>query len=153
MNEELLRLAKIAGARAAARGVLLSAAESCTGGMLSAALTHWPGSSRWFGRGFVCYANAAKTEMLHVPAEVIKQFGAASEQTAAAMCRGAGDFSMAITGIAGPSADEKPAGVVCFGWRAGGEIETETRRFFGGRGEVREQAASHALRRMAALLE
>ena len=153
MNKELLRLAKTAGESAARRGVLLSAAESCTGGLVSAALTHWPGSSRWFGRGFVCYSGAAKTEMLNVSAGVLEKFGEVSEQTAAAMCRGAGVFSIALTGFAGPDGGEKPAGTVCFGWNIGGRITTETRRFSGGRESVREQAACYALRRMAELLE
>ena len=154
MNEELARLAKITGESAARRGVLLSAAESCTGGILAAALTHWAGSSRWFGRGFICYSNAAKTEMLGISADILRQFGAVSEQTAAVMCRAAGAYSMSITGVAGPAESEKkPAGMVCFGWNTDGQIKTETRHFSGARESVREQAASHALREMAELLE
>ncbi|MGI9306164.1 MAG: CinA family protein [Gammaproteobacteria bacterium] len=155
LNEELLRLAKEAGGLAARRGAVLSSAESCTGGLVAAALTHWPGSSRWFGRGFVCYSNEAKTEMLQVPPPLLREFGAVSEQTAAAMCAGAGDFSMSITGIAGPSGGngEKPAGTVCFAWRAGGATKTETHYFKGVREKVRLQAACHALREITKMLK
>lgn len=153
MNAALSAAARDAGEAAKARGVLLSAAESCTGGLIAAALTHWPGSSAWFCRGVVCYSNAAKTELLQVPEKILLQFGAVSEETAAAMCAGAGAFSLAVSGVAGPDADGgKPAGVVCFGWRCGGDIRAETQNFNGDREAVRLAAARHSLQTMAAML-
>ena len=154
MNDSLLQAAKTVGELAKQRGILLSTAESCTGGLLSAALTHWPGSSDWFGCGYVCYQNEAKTNMLSVPSELIKAHGAVSEPVAAAMCEGAGDYAMAITGVAGPGESEnKPAGMVCFGWRVEGITTTDTCHFRGGRDEVREQASHHALSVMGKMLE
>ena len=154
MNDSLLQAAKTVGELAKQRGILLSTAESCTGGLLSAALTHWPGSSCWFGRGYVCYQNEAKTNMLSVSSELIKTHGAVSEPVAAAMCEGAGDYAIAITGVAGPGESEnKPAGMVCFAWRAGGTTTTDTCHFHGSRREVREQAAEHALSVMAKILK
>lgn len=150
MDAQLLQVAKMLGQTALQRGVLLSAAESCSGGLAAAALTHWPGSSRWFCRGLVCYSDAAKVQILKVPAAMLAEFGAVSEPVAAAMSAGAGDFSLSITGIAGPQGGDaqKPAGTVCFGWRVGGKITTETRYFAGRREAVRLGATLHALQTM-----
>lgn len=99
----------------------LAAAESCTSGMISATLTEIPGASRAFDRGFVTYSNQAKVEMLDVPAEMIAQCGAVSEEVARAMAEGAldnshADFVIAVTGIAGPAGGSpgKPVGLVHF---------------------------------------
>ncbi|MCH9765718.1 MAG: CinA family protein [Alphaproteobacteria bacterium] len=99
----------------------LAAAESCTSGMISATLTEIPGASKSFDRGFVTYSNLAKTEMLDVPAEMIVQCGAVSEEVARAMAEGAldnsdADFVVAVTGIAGPAGGSKgkPVGLVHF---------------------------------------
>lgn len=144
-----------------ARGWLLATAESCTGGMIAAACTDLSGSSQWFERGFVSYSNAAKTELLGVPAELIARHGAVSEPVARAMARGAvahsrAQVAVAVTGVAGPgggSAD-KPVGTVWFGWQLPGRTETECRRFDGDRAAVRAQTVAHALaglvRRIAA---
>ena len=149
----LLEIACDAGAAAKKRGVLLSAAESCTGGLIAAALTHFPGSSEWFCRGIVSYSNAAKMDLLNVPEKTLRQFGAVSEETAAAMCIGIGDFSLAVSGVAGPAASEnKPAGMVCFGFRCGGEVRTETRHFAGDRDSVRLAAACHSLQTITKML-
>ena len=91
-----------------ARGWMLATAESCTGGMVAAACTDLAGSSQWFERGFVSYSNAAKTELLGVPAELIAQHGAVSEAVARAMAEGAlvhahAQASLAVTGVAGPT--------------------------------------------------
>jgi nicotinamide-nucleotide amidase len=101
--------------------LVLTTAESCTGGMVAASITDIAGSSDVFDRGFVTYSNAAKTEMLGVPADLILQPGAVSEEVARAMATGAlshsrADIAVAVTGIAGPSGGsaEKPVGLVHF---------------------------------------
>ncbi len=111
-------------------------AESCTGGMLASQLTDLAGSSQWFDRGFVTYSNAAKMEILSVPAQMLSQFGAVSCEVAHAMALGAlaashADLSIAITGIAGPDGgtSEKPVGTVCFAWGFQGEISTRRMQF------------------------
>lgn len=107
--------------RAAAAGLMVATAESCTGGLVSAALTAIAGSSAVLDRGFVTYSNEAKIEMLGVGQEVLARFGAVSEPTARAMAEGAAARSRAsvavsVTGIAGPGggSDEKPVGLVHF---------------------------------------
>jgi nicotinamide-nucleotide amidase len=98
-------------------------AESCTGGLIAASCTDLSGSSAWFERGFVSYANEAKAEMLSVPASLIEKYGAVSEEVAKAMALGAlarsrAQFSVAVTGIAGPTggSDAKPVGTVWLAW-------------------------------------
>ncbi len=128
-------------------------AESCTGGMLAAALTDLPGSSAVFERGFVTYSNAAKIELLGVSADTLERHGAVSESVAKDMARGAlersgGDIALAITGIAGPGGSEhKPEGRVCFGLAiSGGAVTSETIEFGAkGRDAVRIAARDHAL--------
>jgi nicotinamide-nucleotide amidase len=102
-------------------GVMVATAESCTGGLVAAALTAIPGSSDVMDRGFVTYSNAAKTAMLGVPASLIADVGAVSAEVAAAMAEGAlrasnAGITVAITGIAGPGGGsaEKPVGLVYF---------------------------------------
>lgn len=94
-------------------------AESCTGGLIAAALTDMPGSSAAFYGGYVTYANTAKSRMIHVQARLIRDYGAVSNQVARAMADGArntarADFAVAVTGIAGPDggSDKKPVGLV-----------------------------------------
>ncbi len=117
------------------RGWKLATAESCTGGLIAAALTDVAGSSDVFDRGFVTYSNAAKTEMLGVRPATLKAHGAVSEPVAAEMAQGALDHSQAqiavsVTGIAGPGgSDHKPEGRVCFGLANGHDVVTETREF------------------------
>ncbi len=137
------------------RGCMMATAESCTGGLIAAACTDLAGSSDWFERGFVTYSNAAKTELLGVPADLIAQHGAVSEPVARAMAEGAlahshAQASVAVTGVAGPgggSAD-KPVGTVWFGWCVGGATRTEVQHFAGDRAAVRAQAVAHGLRRL-----
>jgi nicotinamide-nucleotide amidase len=134
-------------------GHRIATAESCTGGMISATLTDIPGSSDVFDRGFVTYSNAAKTEMLGVPPDMIAAHGAVSEEVAQAMAERALELSdatiaVSVTGIAGPGGSEhKPEGRVCFGLsRRGHETETETVDFGAlGRENVRRVTVSHAL--------
>lgn len=140
-------------------GQRLVTAESCTGGLVAAAITSRPGSSNWFERGWVTYSNAAKTEELGVESELILQHGAVSEAVAAAMAQGAcahslGDYAIAITGIAGPDggSPEKPVGTVCFGWASLTACKTETVYFDGDRQSIRQQAAAYALAGFLSLL-
>ena len=127
------------------RGWMAATAESCTGGLIAAALTAVAGSSDVMDRGFVTYSNAAKTDMVGVPATLIVVHGAVSEEVARAMAEGALAHSVAhvavsVTGIAGPgggSAD-KPVGLVWFGCAVrGGTCVTRSQIFPGGRAEVR----------------
>lgn len=141
-------------------GYRIATAESCTGGMVAAALTDVAGSSDVFDRGFVTYSNAAKTEMLGVSPETLAAFGAVSEQIAAEMADGAlahahADLAVSITGIAGPGGSEfKPEGRVCFGVAMKGKpTVTETVEFGAkGRDKVRKAARDHALALLARAL-
>ncbi len=138
---------------ARAHGLMIATAESCTGGMVAAALTDIAGSSDVFERGFVTYSNPAKQEMLDVRPETLDHFGAVSEEVAREMAQGAlahsgAQLAVSITGIAGPGGSEsKPEGRVCFGLaRDGHATHCETQEF-GPRGRdwVRMAARDHAL--------
>lgn len=138
---------------------LLATAESCTGGMISAACTDLAGSSAWFERGFVTYSNEAKTELLGVDAALIKQHGAVSEEVAQAMASGAvihshAQVSVAVTGVAGPTGGSaaKPVGTVWFGFKVGGQLTSEMKRFDGDRAAVRRATVQHAVQRLLELL-
>ena len=128
-----------------AHGVMLATAESCTGGLIAAALTEIAGSSDVVDRGFVTYSNAAKTELLGVPAAMIACDGAVSQTVAAAMAEGAlarsaAQITVAVTGVAGPGggSPEKPVGTVWFGCALrGAETETERQVFPGDRAAIR----------------
>lgn len=137
---------------ARAKGIVIATAESCTGGMVSAAITDIAGSSAIFDRGFVTYTNEAKIAMLGVSAATLDAFGAVSEEVAQEMCRGAlansnATLAVSITGIAGPGgSDFKPEGRVCFGITDGTATQTETVEFGTlGRDKVRQAARDHAL--------
>lgn len=132
----------------------LATAESCTGGLVAAALTDIAGSSDVFDRGFITYSNEAKVAMLSVLEATIAKYGAVSSQTAAEMAHGAvehslADIAVSITGIAGPGggSPEKPVGLVWFGLATrGGSVETEERRFGAiSRSEIRSAAVETAL--------
>jgi nicotinamide-nucleotide amidase len=140
--------------------LMLTTAESCTGGMVAAAITDISGSSGWFERGFVTYSNQAKTEMIGVPAELIDKYGAVSEPVARAMAEGAlrnsrAQVSLAITGVAGPGGgtETKPVGIVSFAWSNRLHTSVETLVFKGDREQIRTQAATHALRGLLLLLD
>ena len=114
----------------------VATAESCTGGLIASTITDAPGSSAVFHRGYVTYANEAKTEMIGVPAELIEKHGAVSERVVRAMAEGClrtsgADHAIAVSGIAGPGGGtkEKPVGTVHIGI-AGKEHETFSRRCF-----------------------
>ncbi|MCS6765800.1 MAG: CinA family protein [Candidatus Protistobacter heckmanni] len=130
----------------------LATAESCTGGMIGAALTAIAGSSDWFERGYITYSNQAKHQDIGVPTALIKRHGAVSEEVARAMAEGArkesgADFAVSVTGIAGPTGGSpaKPVGTVCFGWAGPQGTRTQTMLFQGDRQAVRLQSAAHAL--------
>ena len=149
MNAELKELAKQAGELAQAQNIKIATAESCTGGLVAAALTHWPGASAWFEQGVISYSNAAKIKLLGVSEKLLERYGAVSEETAAAMCTGVGGhIALAITGIAGPDGgdEKKSVGMVCFGWCSGKKLRTETQHFVGDRTAIQYAAACHALR-------
>lgn len=145
-----------------AKKLMLATAESCTGGLVAGALTDIAGSSDVVDRGFVTYSNAAKQQMLGVPNDTLKQFGAVSRETAEAMARGAlgnaeADIAVAITGIAGPgggSAD-KPVGLVHFAAasRGGALIHAEKRYGDIGRTNVRHASVLQALAMLRDLAE
>ncbi|HJO66441.1 CinA family protein [Sphingomonas sanguinis] len=157
LPRELIELAErvVVANRAAGRRVAL--AESCTGGLVSAALTEIPGSSDVVEAGFVTYSNQAKISMLNVSAEVIETFGAVSTATAWGMAQGAlaaseADVAVAITGVAGPGGGtpKKPVGTVVFAQALRGgdpeEVKAERHEFGDiGRGAIRLQAALLAL--------
>lgn len=147
-------------AAARAQGLTLATAESCTGGLLAAALTEVPGASDVFERGFLTYSNAAKRQMLGVSAKTLAEHGAVSEAVACEMARGAlehspVDLAVSVTGIAGPGGSEfKPEGRVCFAVaRRGVDCRAETVEFGPrGRAEVRAASVAHALQLLAAVL-
>lgn len=142
---------------ARAKGLMVATAESCTGGLVAAAITEVPGSSDVFERGFVTYSNAAKTELLGVDKALIDTHGAVSEEVALAMATGAATRSSAtvavsVTGVAGPGgSDHKPEGMVCFGIATKApdkqiKAVAETMQFGAlGRGNVRQASVKHAL--------
>jgi nicotinamide-nucleotide amidase len=142
------------------RGLSVATAESCTGGLVSGALTEIAGSSDVVERGFVTYSNAAKEAMLGVPAAVLERHGAVSRETAEAMAAGAlgnsrADLAVAVTGIAGPGGGsaEKPVGLVHFAAAArdGRRIHREKRFGDIGRRTVRARSVAEALAMLEAL--
>jgi len=136
------------------KGLKLATAESCTGGMVSAALTDLAGASNVFERGFVTYSNEAKMELLGVSEETLSQHGAVSAETAREMAEGAlrhsrADMAVSITGIAGPGGGsaEKPVGLVWFGLAVKGKEPRAEKRIFlaGERAIVRRDSVATAL--------
>lgn len=149
----MLSLVQASSQTLRAHGFKLATAESCTGGMISAAFTDLSGSSDIFDRGFVTYSNEAKMAMLGVSPATLEAHGAVSEQTAREMCEGAlknslADVTIAVTGIAGPSGGtpDKPVGLVYIGL-AKKKSETRIFRhvFAGDRQAVRQQTVEQAL--------
>jgi nicotinamide-nucleotide amidase len=140
--------------KAGAEGMTVATAESCTGGMIVAALTDVPGSSAVVDRGFITYSNEAKAEMLGVSTALINQHGAVSAPVARAMAKGAiansrADIAVSVTGIAGPTGgtDRKPVGLVWFGVASRDGVTRVERRVFaeGSRDFVRTKATETAL--------
>jgi nicotinamide-nucleotide amidase len=135
------------------KGRTLATAESCTGGMVAAAITSVPGSSAAFDRGFVTYSNEAKSELLGVPPALIDSVGAVSEEVARHMAQGAKqragvDVAVSVTGVAGPDggSPEKPVGTVWFGLAAAdGQVFAHRRLFPGDRQAIRAASTLYAL--------
>jgi nicotinamide-nucleotide amidase len=153
MDAELAALSQRVGDALREHALTLATAESCTGGWAAQVVTHTAGSSQWFERGFVTYADAAKIDMLGVRPETLAAHGAVSPETAREMASGALDrsnalISLSITGIAGPTggSPDKPVGTVCFAWcRKGAAAAADIRRYRGDREAIRRQAVVHAL--------
>jgi nicotinamide-nucleotide amidase len=155
-----IEIAEKLGAALKARKLLLTVAESCTGGAICQAITEVAGASEWFDCGYITYSNASKTELLDISDSLIAQYGAVSEEIAAAMARGAlanceSHIALSTTGIAGPSGavPGKPVGTICFGWVVGGVTHTERLVFAGDRHAVREQTVLHSLNRLLRYVE
>lgn len=151
LHPTLLQLAKAL----TQHGWMLATAESCTGGLIAAACTDLPGSSAWFDRGFVTYSNEAKTQMLGVPAALITQYGAVSEEVVRAMAQAAvsrsqAQTAIAISGVAGPAggSPEKPVGTVCLAWQISHHTHSCCMHWEGNRHEVRKQAVALGLQQL-----
>jgi nicotinamide-nucleotide amidase len=158
-SERILAQAEALLAACRAAGRRVACAESCTGGLVAAAITEIPGSSEIFERGFVTYSNQAKVEMLGVSETSLQNCGAVSRDVALEMARGAlarskADIAVAITGVAGPGGggEQKPVGLVHFGCAARGAQARHVERRFGplSRAEIRAASVEQAL---ALLLE
>ena len=156
LPDEIYKLAERVVAANTAAGRTVTVAESCTGGLVAAALTEVPGSSAVLDRGYVTYSNDAKMEALGVPMEIIETFGAVSIACAWAMAKGAlersrADVAVAISGVAGPGGgtDLKPVGTVVFARVVRGQEgdpEGELKRFEpGSRADIRREATICAL--------
>jgi nicotinamide-nucleotide amidase len=142
-----------------ARQWRLVTAESCTGGMISAACTDLAGSSAWFERGFVTYSNDAKMELLGVEDRILRRAGAVCQGVAKAMALGAiaqshAQIAVAVTGVAGPTGGSpaKPVGTVWFGFALPGRVVTEKCHFEGDRAAVRSATVHHAINRLIGLI-
>ena len=174
-DAQLTALARDLGEALRVRGARVACVESCTGGWIAKTLTDIPGSSAWFGWGWVTYANDAKRQLAGVPEAILASHGAVSEAAVAALARAGrilsgAEFAVAVSGVAGPDggAPEKPVGTVWFGWDGPAEVIdrarpgtsehgapgardrdvpgiTERRVFAGDRESIRRQAVAHAL--------
>ena len=160
LSNDIEELVKQLAAKLTEKGWMLATAESCTGGMIAAACTDLAGSSQWFDRGFVTYSNEAKTEMLGVPAELITQHGAVSEEVVRAMAEGAirhsrAQVSIAVTGIAGPGggSEEKPVGTVWVGWSSPSKTQSTLLHLSGDRSQIRLQTTYNGLTRLIKLID
>jgi len=134
------------------RGYSLSVAESCTAGLLGAALTSVPGSSKYFKGGIIAYINTVKETLLDVSPATLEEDGAVSDATAEAMARGANrhldsDVALSITGIAGPAGgtETKPVGLVFFGCVTPDDVYTQRANFEGDRTIIRKKSVNHSL--------
>lgn len=153
MDADLADLSEAVGAACRQHRLSVATAESCTGGWAAQVITHTAGSSAWFERGFVTYANDAKVQMLGVDPATLAKFGAVSLETAKEMATGAlknsnALFSLAITGVAGPSggSPDKPVGTVCFAWCLRDQPpDAERRHFAGDREAIRRASVIQAL--------
>lgn len=149
LSDRVCRIAAVLAAKSAR----IAVAESCTGGWIAKAFTDMPGSSGWFGYGFITYSDLAKQEVLGVSADTLAAQGAVSEDVAEQMATGArlasaAEIAVAVTGIAGPAggSERKPVGTVCFAWAGPGvQLVSTTRHFEGDRESIRRQSVIAAL--------
>ena len=151
-DQHMESLAMTLGTLLSAKNLTCATAESCTGGMIGAAITMVAGSSEWFNGGVIAYSNEVKTGLLSVPEQVLTDFGAVSAETVAAMADGAAtllnsDCVIAVSGIAGPGGgtEEKPVGLVYFGIRAHGRTTARRFLFSGDRQSIRQAATVQGL--------
>ena len=153
MRQSICKIAKEVFEVASLKKIVIASAESCTGGMLSSAITDIPGSSAIFECGFVTYSNISKMKLLNVHQITLESFGAVSEEVAAEMAIGAlknskANIAISITGIAGPGgSNTKPEGMVCFSVAFEKDIKLTKTKQFGplGRDIVREKATIYGL--------
>ena len=154
------QLATQLGEALLAHGMMLSTAESCTGGGVACAVTEIAGSSAWFDRGFVTYSNQSKVDMLGVSNATLIRYGAVSEATVREMVAGAlrhsqAQISLAVSGIAGPGGGtpEKPVGTVWFAWGFSDDVcVARLHQLDGDRAAIRKQAVRIALQGVVELL-
>lgn len=160
-EQTLQALVDVIAGRLLARQQWLAIAESCTGGLIAKLCTDIAGSSRWFERGLVTYSNAAKQDLLGVPAQVVQRAGAVSAEAVQAMVQGMlahapVQWAVAVSGIAGPDGGtpDKPVGTVWIGWGGSGVAVSCSRFLFGGdRDAVRRLSAQAALQGLLSLLQ
>jgi PncC family amidohydrolase len=152
MADRLVELARRLQTACLARGLTVSTAESCTGGLVAHALTEVPGSSGYLVGGVVAYADAVKRELLGVPAEMLRAHGAVSAQVALAMAEGVRarlgtDLGVAVTGVAGPDGGtaSKPVGIVYVAVAGRGAHEVRRHLWAGDRSENKTASAAAAL--------
>jgi len=151
--DEMFQLAANVGKTLSIKKQILVTAESCTGGGVAYAITHIPGSSRWFDCGFVTYSNESKIATLDIPEILIQKHGAVSVDVAEMMAKNAlkksnATIAISTTGIAGPTGatPTKPVGLVCFGLANSHKTHTEKQFFEGDRKIIREKSIQHALK-------
>ena len=160
MRQSICKIAKEVFEVASLKKIVIASAESCTGGMLSSAITDIPGSSAIFECGFVTYSNISKMKFLNVNKITLESFGAVSEEVAAEMAIGAlknskANIAISVTGIAGPGgSDTKPEGMVCFSVAFEKDIKLTKTKQFGplGRNLVREKATIYGLNLLKSVL-
>lgn len=155
MRSEIYHLSEQLGRALLEKNATVTSAESCTGGGVAQAITAIAGSSDWFNRSYVTYANSAKQEMLGVDGQLLAKHGAVSEPVVIAMAEGAvrgaaADYAVAISGIAGPGggSEEKPVGTVWFAWRSPQGTTARKHLLTGDRESVREQAVKISLQEL-----
>jgi nicotinamide-nucleotide amidase len=142
------------------KGLSFTSAESCTGGWIGQSVTAIPGSSKWYGAGFITYSNIAKANILDVSKATLKSKGAVSEEVVTEMVEGAliksgADVGVAVSGIAGPGGGSKdrPIGTVCIGWKVKNlKTVSATELFSGNRNEVRYATVEYTLKRLIELV-
>ncbi|MCK5831684.1 MAG: CinA family protein [Methylococcales bacterium] len=153
MDKKITALANQLGKILKEKRLMITTAESCTGGGIAQAITEISGSSAWFDRGFVTYSNQAKVQMLQVKQKSLDDCGAVSEKVAiemveGAMCNSNVDMAVSVTGIAGPEggSDQKPVGSVYVAWKVKGKpVNCNRHVFSGNREQIRQQTVHYAL--------